>query len=56
MFWRPAHELRGAYKPWFLTPSLNALEISQRAARAIYRCFNLMPGQAQSANDDGKRW
>lgn len=57
MFWRPAHELRGCYGYWFLSPRLLESSMSQAAARAIYAVFNLCPAQPVAANDkDMIRW
>jgi hypothetical protein len=57
IWWRPAHELRGTRQPWFTNARLMTIEMSQRAARAIYRSFNLIPDLAEAANDrDSLRW
>jgi hypothetical protein len=57
MFWRPAHELRGAYGYWFLSKRLMQNDMSQLAAKAIYSVFNLMPVHREAANDrDHLRW
>jgi hypothetical protein len=57
IFWRPAYEWRGTRQPWFANPRLNEVSMSEEAARAIYRCFNLIPDLAEAANDrDSLRW
>ena len=57
MFWRPAYEWRGTRKPWFTNTRLNEVEMSELAARTIYRVFNLLPVMMAAENDrDGLRW
>lgn len=57
MFWRPAHEWRGTRRYWFTEASLMATEMSEAAAKAIYRCFNLIPEMGMPANDrDHVKW
>jgi hypothetical protein len=57
MFWRPAHEWRGTRKPWFINTRLMEVGMSELAARAIYRAFNLFPDLAEPENDrDAIRW
>jgi hypothetical protein len=57
MFWRPAHEWRGTRQPWFTSARLMTIVMSELAARAIYRSFNLLPELAEAANDrDSLRW
>lgn len=56
-FWLPAYEWRGTRKPWFTNAKLMTIEMSERAASAIYRSFNLLPELAEAANDrDHLRW
>lgn len=56
-FWRPAEEMRGVHGYWFTDASLMRIEMSKLAARAIYRCFNLIPETTYAANDrDHVRW
>jgi hypothetical protein len=56
-FWRPAHEWRGTRKPWFINTRLMEVGMSELAARAIYRAFNLFPDLAEPENDrDAIRW
>lgn len=57
IFWRPAYEWRGTRKPWFTNTRLMSTEMSQLAAKTIYRCFNLVPDIVPAANDRDKlRW
>jgi hypothetical protein len=57
MFWRPAHECRGGRKLWFTNTRLMTIEMSELAAKMIYRCFNLIPDLVPAENDrDGLRW
>lgn len=56
-FWRPAYEWRGTRAPWFTNTHLNDIGMSETAARAIYRIFNLLPDLVAAANDrDSLRW
>lgn len=56
-FWRPAYELRGTREYWFASPRLMLIEMSEQAAKTIYRCFNLVPDMGTAANDrDHCRW
>jgi hypothetical protein len=57
MFWRPAYEWRGTRKPWFTNTRLMTVEMSEIAAKMIYRCFNLVPDLEPADNDrDALRW
>jgi hypothetical protein len=57
MFWCPAHECRGGRKLWFTNTRLMTIEMSELAAKMIYRCFNLIPDLVPAENDrDGLRW
>lgn len=56
-FWRPAHEWRGTRDPWFTSPKLMLVEMSELAAETIYKRFNLVPSLTVPANDrDHLRW
>ena len=56
MFWRAAHEMRGTRQLWFTDTSLNEVAMSQLAAKAIYRVFNLLPALGSAANDRDHLW
>lgn len=56
-FWRPANEQRGTRRYWFTDAALMQIEMSELAAKMVYRSFNLLPDIGHAANDrDHVRW